>query len=138
MDNIPIHTEIVKDIDENKQTFHSIFDKSTIYELYSYCFYSIIYEYIVLANDTNLLIADVQISKMERRQEIDDENDISTTLYSEGAELNENNAEMNNTLEEINIQTGNLLELKERVASLLTAFINIEIKNKKFISTEIM
>jgi hypothetical protein len=135
MDNIPIHTEIVKDIDENRQTFHSIFDKSTIYELYSYCFYSIIYEYIVLANDTNLLIADVQISKMERRQEIVDENDITTTLYSEGAELNENNAEMNNTLEEINIQTGNLLELKERVASLLTAFINIEIKNKSFIDT---
>ena len=40
---------------------------------------------------------------------------------------------MRDNLEEIQIETGNILELKERVASLLTAFIEIEQSNLKSI-----
>lgn len=135
MENLPINTEIVKDVEDTKQTFHSIFDKPTIYKLYSYCFYSIIYEYIVLSNDPDLLMADIQTSKMERRQNITDDNNVSNTLHTEVSNIDENIAETNDTLEEINIVTGNVLELKERVASLLVSFINIEIDNKKFIDS---
>ena len=64
MENIPFQTEIVKDIEETTQTFHCMFDKQTILRLYTYCFYSIIYEYIVLSNDPDLLIADIQINRI--------------------------------------------------------------------------
>ena len=44
MENIPFQTEIVKDIEETTQSFHCMFDKQTILRLYTYCFYSIIYD----------------------------------------------------------------------------------------------
>jgi hypothetical protein len=131
MENIPIQTEIVKEVDGSRQTFHNVFDKSTVYKLYTYCFYSIIYEYIVLANDSNLLMADIETTKTQRRQEIRNNKDEAEQLYTEQSDINENTAEIQDSLEEIQIVTGNLLELKERVASLLISFIQVEQDNKK-------
>ena len=107
-----------------------MFDKQTIYRLYTYCFYSIIYEYIVLSNDPDLLIADIQTNKMSRRQEIVDDSNVSDQLLTEVSDLDETMTDEQNNLEEIQIVTGNLLELKERVASLLVTFIDVEQENK--------
>ena len=133
MDHIPVQTDIVKEIEETSQSFHCIFDKSTVFKLYSYCFYSIIYEYIVLSNDSNLLSADIQTSKMERRDEIINDMNESNQLYTEETDIEENMIETQNNLEEIQIVTGNLLELKEKVASLLVTMLDIEQENKKSI-----
>lgn len=133
MENIPVQTEIIKNMDGTRQTFHGIFDKSTVYKLYSYCFYSIIYEYIVLANDSNLLMADIQLSKTQRRQEIQRNKSDADQLYTEQSGITENTYEIQEDLEEIQIVTGNILELKERVASLLVSFINVELDNKNVI-----
>ena len=130
MENIPFQTEIVKDIEETTQSFHCMFDKQTILRLYTYCFYSIIYEYIVLSNDTDLLIADIQINKMTRRQDIADESNVTDQLVAEVDTTDEGMMNAQNNLEEIQIETGNLLELKERVASLLITFIDVEQENK--------
>ena len=130
MDNIPIQAEIIKDIDETTQTFHCMFDKQTIIRLYSYCFYSIIYEYIVLSNDTDLLTADIQINKMTRREEIDNEYNVPDQLTTEIDMVDEDMTNEQNNLEEIQIETGNLLELKERVASLIITFVEVEQENK--------
>ena len=131
MENIPIKTEIVKEVDGSRQTFHNVFDKSTVYKLYTYCFYSIIYEYIVLANDSNLLMADIETNKTHIRHEIRNNKDEAEQLYTEQSGITENIAEIQDNLEEIQIVTGNLLELKERVASLLVSFIHVEQDNKK-------
>ena len=130
MENIPFQTEIVKDIEETTQSFHCMFDKQTILRLYTYCFYSIIYEYIVLSNDSDLLIADIQINKMTRRQDIADESNVTDQLVAEVDTVDEGMMNAQNNLEEIQIETGNLLELKERVASLLITFIDVEQENK--------
>jgi hypothetical protein len=134
MQNIPLHTDINKKNEEGLYTsYHSIFDKDTVYKLFSYCFYSIIYEYIILSNDKNLLRADVEISKLDKRNNIDYMKNTSNSLYSEN-ELSRENDEISNELLEIQIETGNSLELKDRVASLLISFIEIEIDNKKTIN----
>lgn len=134
MQNIPLHTDINKKNEEGLYTsYHSIFDKDTVYKLFSYCFYSIIYEYIILSNDKDLLRADVEISKLDKRNNIEYMKNTSNSLYSEN-ELSNDNEELSNDLLEIQIETGNSLELKERVASLLISFIEIEIDNKKTIN----
>lgn len=133
MDHIPVQTEITKDIDDTTQSFHCIFDKSTVFKLYSYCFYSIIHEYIVLSNDPNLLMTDIQTSKMERRNEIQNELNESNLLHTEETNIDENMADTYDNLEEIQIVTGNLLELKEKVASLIVTMLNVERENKKSI-----
>ena len=130
MENIPLQTEFVKDIDEISQSFHCMFDKQTIYRLYTYCFYSIIYEYIVLSNDSDLLIADIQTNKLERRLDIMNDANVSDQLQTEVNDLDETMTDAQNNLEEIQIVTGNLLELKEKVASLLITFIDVEQENK--------
>lgn len=130
MNNIPIQSEIVKDIEGTTQSFHCIFDKHTILHIYTYCFYSIIYEYIVLANDTDLIRADLEINKTTRRQEIADEYNVSNQLGAQVNIIDDNMMNEQNTLEEIQIKTGNLLELKERVAELIITFIEIEQVNK--------
>ena len=130
MENIPFQTELVKEVDETRQSFHCMFDKQTMYRLYTYCFYSIIYEYIVLSNDPDLLIADIQTNKLTRRQDIVNDTIVSEQLQTEVNDIDENMTEEQNNLEEIQIVTGNLLELKERVASLLITFIGVEQENK--------
>jgi hypothetical protein len=130
MENIPFQTELVKEVDETRQSFHCMFDKQTMYRIYTYCFYSIIYEYIVLSNDPDLLIADIQTNKLTRRQDIVNDTIVSEQLQTEVNDIDENMTEEQNNLEEIQIVTGNLLELKERVASLLITFIGVEQENK--------
>ena len=112
MENIPFQTELVKEVDETRQSFHCMFDKQTMYRIYTYCFYSIIYEYIVLSNDPDLLIADIQTNKLTRRQDIVNDTIVSEQLQTEVNDIDENMTEEQNNLEEIQIVTGNLLELE--------------------------
>ena len=130
MQHIPVHTEIVKDIDENMVSFHSLFDKNTIYMLYTYCFYSAIYEYIVCSNDKELERADIQEMKQTRRDNIQSSRNASNDLYSVEENVTNAEAETIDDLMEIQVVAGNRLELKERVCSLLVAFLEIEDENK--------
>jgi hypothetical protein len=128
--NIPILTDTVKEIvDEEtgeikKIVLHSIFEKSTLYQLFMNCFYSTIYEYILCSFDVNLLRADVQESKLGRREQIKSNANVADSLMAFGELDNED------MLREVHVVTGNTEELKVRVCSLLLVFLGVEEENK--------
>jgi hypothetical protein len=130
IEHIPVHTEIVKNVDDSVHSFHSLLDKNTVYMLYTYCFYTSLYEYIVCSNDPELERADIQDMKQNRRDKIDNLRNSSNRLYSTEYDIGENMEEAMDELLEIQIVTGNRAELKKRVASLLITFLDIEDENK--------
>jgi len=129
INHFPVQTGIVKNTQDTRVVFHNLFDKSTTYKIFSYCFYSIMYEYIVLSNDSTLLMADTQLTKKSRRETIANNNNVSNQLYAE----QDTPYEDDNQLLEMEIVTGNLVDLKRRVASLLVSFIDVQQQNKNAI-----
>jgi hypothetical protein len=133
VENIPIQSEIVKMLDGENVKFHSIFDKTTIYRLYSYCFYSTIHEYIVSSYDINLLRMDLNEYRVSRRETINNISNVSNRIGTELNNLEQTTIERDNDYQEVQIETGNLLELKERVCNLLLTFLDVERENKSTI-----
>ena len=144
LQNLPVHTEIVKDFGDNVEgerirRFYQLMDKSTIYMLYTYCFYSVLYEYINCTNDVDLLRADIEEVKRVKRDNLSDAADITTyisgqssqQLTTENTEGVDNSFVINDDLNEVEIRIGNTEELKVRVAALLLCFLEIEEENKK-------
>ena len=133
MQHIPVHTDIVKDIDDTPVTFHSLLDKKTVYQLYTYCFYSALYEYIVCSNEETFIRADIQEMKQTRRDNIQNSKNQSNSLISIEENVTDETASTIDDLLEIQIVTGNKRDLKDRVCSLIITFLEIEEENKKTI-----
>jgi len=136
LQNIPISTDIVKKfIGENDREeihrFHGLFDKKTIYMLYSYCFYSVIFEYIDCTTDPDMLRTDIEEMKMERRKKINNNKNPSNLLESADNDVTEVSEEYDSSIREIRISSGDVLELKSRVCQLLLTFLDVEQKNKE-------
>jgi hypothetical protein len=127
--HIPVHTDILKEVDKEVVSFHSVLDKKTVYMLYTYCFYSAIYEYIICSNDSEYERIDVQENKKDRRAERANQLNPSNALYSIETSLDETMIEKSNELQEMQI-TGDRQELKKRVCTLLIALLDIEEENK--------
>jgi hypothetical protein len=117
---------------ERVRTFHCLFDKQCIYLLYSYCFYSAIYEYIVLSNDQDLLRTDIQTVKQTHRQQIRERSNPANSLRGKGG-VSVELEQADTDIDEIEIVTGDLEDLKKRVAELLLCFLNVEQENKESI-----
>jgi hypothetical protein len=134
LQNIPTLTDVVKDvfIDDKieKVVFHGLFDKETIYMLYTYCFYSCIFEYISCALDPSLLQMDVEEKKLAKRTQIRSLAEAAEQLSAQSDIVDDDENEYDMGLREIDIRMGNTLELKERVSSLLCTFIDLEKENK--------
>jgi hypothetical protein len=135
LQNVPVHTDIIKSmIGENDKPevhrFYSLFDKQTIYMLYSYCFYSVIFEYIHEANDPEMLKTDLEEMKLSRRAKIGNAANPSNLIQSSNDDITELNEDYNSELREIRVSVGNVLELKQRVCELLLTFLEVEQTNK--------
>jgi hypothetical protein len=135
LQNIPVHTDIVKkfigaDDKQEVHRFYSLFDKQTIYMLYSYCFYSVIFEYINTSADPDMLRTDLEYTKTARRKTISDGRNPANALESEGVDVTEETEDYDSELREVRISTGNVLELKQRVCELLLTFLEVEQTNK--------
>jgi hypothetical protein len=128
--NIPIITPIQK----NSVTFHSLFDKRTIYALLLYCFYSVLCEYIYAADEPDLLRIDVENFKQVRREKIYENGLESNQISAQINTLDENFYDNFDDLNEQQILLGNQDELKQRVCKLLLGFIDIEQANKKTVN----
>jgi len=128
--NIPIITPIQK----NSITFHSLFDKRTIYALLLYCFYSVLCEYICAADEPDLLRIDVENFKLVRREKIYENSLESNQISAQINTLDENFYDNFDDLNEQQILLGNQDELKQRVCKLLLGFIDIEEANKKAVN----
>lgn len=125
-ENLPIQTPFIK----NKKEYFSLFDKETILFLLEYVFLSIIHEYIIATDDTDLIRRELFETKKSNRNKIVEQNDISIQFQNEITDMSEEYEETNNDISEIQINMGNKEELKVRIAKLLLAFINIARKNK--------
>lgn len=128
--HLPVHTDILKEVDQSIVSFHSVLDKTTVYMLYTYCFYSAIYEYIICANDDELEIIDIQLRKQSSREAKESQRNPSNQLHSTETELSDSTVEASEDLQEVQINTGNKLDLKKRVSALLIALLDIEDENK--------
>jgi hypothetical protein len=126
IENIPIHTSIVKD----DNLFYNLFDKRTIYLLYSYCWYSILYEFIVSTDDADM----IRLDKIETREHLrgrirESVNDDGIEAFTSG----ETGADNEDAMINIQILSGEKEELKRELCSLLLTFITIEMNDKKSI-----
>ena len=125
---IPVNTPIEKD----GKLFFDFLDKRTIYLLYTYCWYSVLYELIQTTDDDELIKMDIRETKNSRRENIIESQDESNTI--EAVSMNDDDAnEYENELLDVEIISGEKRELQNMACSLLLNFINIENKNKKTI-----
>jgi hypothetical protein len=117
---LPVYSPMMK----GENTYYSLFDNETINLLFVYLWYSMLYEYTVSANNPDMIRTDVEEKKSGRRQEIVEEGNMAEQLtgLDEGDESD---------LQEVEIQMGNMEDLKMRVAKLLLTFLDIEQGNKK-------
>jgi hypothetical protein len=120
--HIPVENSVVK----NGETFFSLFDKKTIYLLHSYCWYSVIHEYIQCALDPNIINIDMVEIKRTKRQQMKDLENISN--FIESTSLDDEDA-----IVQMEIRNTDVRKIKERVCSLLYTYLSIEMKNKEVI-----
>lgn len=127
---IPVYSPIMK----NEMSFYSLFDEDTIFYLYDYCLYSTFYGYVTLANDANMINLDEEEKKKNRRQQKKDYEDVSLQMTGSSS-AEENDKEMSDMMddssEEMNIRQGNIDEYRQRVASLLLVYIDLQITDNE-------
>ena len=124
------HLPLSSEMELEGSHFYTLFDKSSIFSMLLYCFYSAIYEYIVSGDDSRFLSADIEEKKGLRREAKDEKARVSRTFTSEHQELSEELEDAEDELVEYQIVEGNKDDLKERICKLLFAFLDIEQKNK--------
>jgi len=128
--HIPIYSPIQKD----SNTFYSLFDKQTVYALLKYLWYSVIYEYINMSDDNDLLHTDIEENKQARRTNIRKQSDIVESLQTiDEDDLEESAMDYMADVSEISIKIGDLQDFKRRTAQLLVAFLKIDLDNKNSI-----
>lgn len=117
---------------KKQYTFYSVFDKETIYLIFRYLFNSVIYEYLQKSNDPSIVKVDgvnIRNSKRANRnkdstEEMKGVDDFISDQYND--ELSR--------LNEIQIQVGNLENIKKKTVELLIDFLSIEEETKKSIN----
>ena len=122
LNSIPIITDISKQEDETTILFHSIFDNTTYYEIFKYCIYRVLYEYVILSDDPEII--NVEISNI-----IKDKHQDNATIDDPDTYISANNELM----DEYVISSPSREVLKSRVADLLYKLLDIEMENKKLI-----
>lgn len=115
---LPVYMPIVK----GEHTYYSLFDNESINMLYVYLWYSMIFEFIVCANNSDLLRTDIEEKKGDRRQRNAELDDVTEQSFGIGDDAIE-----------IEIQMGNTEDLKIRTAKLLQMMLGIENNNKQLI-----
>jgi hypothetical protein len=129
-----IHKEDSMSEDEKKPilTWYSLFSKRTLYLLFTYIWYSVIFEFVQVSNDPDMIQMDI-INRRKRRSEKIEENEDLMNARESFTEIDKNTdmAYVSDELDEVQIETGNQLELKTHIADLLTTFIEIDNKTKE-------
>ena len=129
---IPLQTDIQREIinesgEKQILSFYSVFGKETIYLLFTHCFYLLLCNYINLSDEPNIIRTDKQLSKTRNREHQTELNDSALHL---GA-ISQTTDDIDD-ISEIQIYTDTQnIDLKTRTASLLYAFLQIEMSNKK-------
>ena len=110
---------IYKPMTKGEHTYYSLFDSDSIKFMYDYLWFSTIYEYIVSANNPDLLSIDVEFKKTMRRKRVI-EPDLAFGLGDEDEDIRE-----------IEIKAGNEDEFKKRIAKLILSLLKIDTDNQQ-------
>ena len=128
--NIPIITGIHKE----GLNYFSLFDKATVYLLFQYIWYSVIYEYTQMCDNVDLIQKEINDNRSQRRENYNTLFDSASNIKSgRNEDLGPDVEEYENELEDVEIRTGNVIELKGLVAELLITIIQGEKKNRSII-----
>jgi len=122
LEHIPLYTSIVKD----DNIFYNLFDKRTVYLLYSYCWYCVLYEFVVSSDNPDMLKMDIVETRNHLREQIRESREDDG--IESGAITND---EIEDSLVDIQILSGEKEEMKRELCSLLLAFVKIEMNDKK-------
>jgi len=139
--HIPIYTGISQNIAdkgeaEEWRTFHLLFDKETVYMLHTYCFLTVLHMYIECSYDKELLDEHRSVLRSSKQVDIEASKQASERLVAQYSDiLDEGAVEEMEKMEQIDVVLlGQQETLQITVASLLYAFLNIEIENKRVIN----
>lgn len=125
---LPIHRKPEGELEA--QSYYSLFTKRTLYMIYSYIWYSVLYEYIKATDNDELINMDIILRKESQRNLINEVKEYDK--IGESVELyNDTSFDFNSTLAEVEIDAGNKEQLKQRVCDLIITFINLDNNNKK-------
>jgi len=121
INHIPVYSQFVANDDT---TYYSLFDKRAIHLLFTHIFYSVLYEFVIIAEQDDFVKMDVRQSKTDRRKKRKENNDASNTgIEMNFINLDEAFDEYDESLQEVQIEEGNKLALKQKIANLLTTMI---------------
>lgn len=112
---LSMNTPLFAEITNNKNRYYSIFNEKVIKLLYTFYFLNIIYKYIQISKDSSLMVKEEEV----RREEMEE---ILSTLQAQD--------ESNGVISEINIVTGESLEVGKKLAQLLMVYFET-IENDK-------
>lgn len=133
INHIPVYTSIYKD----GETFFNLFDKRTIYLLYSYCWYSTMYELVRATDNPELLQLNMVELKNNRKLKIEEQKDPANVIEVDdnidNSTENDTLFEINNEIMDMEIISGNSTELKKNVASFIISILKVEMKDKSTI-----
>jgi hypothetical protein len=119
--NIPVFAPIIKD----GVAFHSLYSKETVYLLLKYCWYSVIYEYVIATEDPDILAIERKDTIRQRRQQQSDPD----TYRDEMEEVFGADEDMDPLLE-IELEMGDIRKVKDETGMLLVHFMQVEQSNK--------
>lgn len=101
-----------------KVEYHALFSKRTLYMLYTYIWYSVLYEHIKATDEHEWITTQI----VEEEEEEGRENDVLIMNQAEGED---------DVLLEVQIQAGNKKKMKQRVAEYVVALIQHNVSNKQ-------
>jgi hypothetical protein len=129
-----IHKEdhMSEDAKKPMLTWYSLFSKRTLYLLFTYVWYSVLFEFIETTNDPDMTRIDVIVQKSKRSSkiaEIADVMNISESVLEFDADTDI--ADASDSINEVQIDVGNQMELKSHIADLLLTFLELEHRTKE-------
>lgn len=111
---------------DNENIYYTLFDKETILELNKYCLFSCIYEYILLCDNEEIFNSNIEYNKVLI-------NNKRKNTNTDGVNYNESTFDNDYLVEEIEITTEKVQDIKKKVSELLYSFISIDMDNKNII-----
>ena len=126
--HLPIFESIVK----GSETFHSLFTLETVHLLLKYCWYSVLYEYVIGTDEPDVI-------QVDRQEIIQKRLGLSNTTRANMLDVfgvdNSDDDAYNMVLDEsplveVNIELGDIRQIKDEVGALLVMFLNHESDTK--------
>lgn len=118
--NIPIEEHITK----NGEQYYSLYDNKIIKFLHTYCWFSVIHEYIMMAQNVDFLQINTNQYKKTMKEKISQEQDESDFLEGTDAYLDG---------QEMLIEVGDQLSLQKKICEMLIVFIKMGQTDKNII-----